>query len=301
MSGGLDSTLAALLVKNQGVKVQGLAFKSYFFNPQNIKKLAEKIKIPLKIIDFSEEHLKIVANPPHGYGKNANPCIDCHLLMFKRAKKIMEKESFDFVISGETLGQRPFSQNKNALALIEKEAGLKGLILRPLSAQLLPPTLPEQKGWVKRDKLLNIQGRSRKIQLKLAKKYGLKDFSTPGASCILTDPGFSQRLFKLLKVNPKCTANDIQLLRLGRHQWQDKLLIIIGRNHEENLKLRKLAQKNDVVIEPRTFPGPTILIRTYRKKVSAEQIAKAKRLLRKYSPKTKNKKISDKDFKICYI
>lgn len=213
--------------------------------------------------------------------------------MFKQAKKIMKKENYDFIISGEVLGQRPFSQNKNSLALIEKEAGLKGLILRPLSAKLLPITIPEQKGWVKRENLLNISGRSRKTQLKLAKKFKIKNYSAPGASCILTDPQFSNRLFKLLKINPKAKANDIKLLKLGRHFWHPKRsvlkgrtfisLIIVGRNHQENLKLKKLVQKRDIILEPKDFPGPTVLIRPYKGKVNKKTLEKAKKLLISYS------------------
>ena len=223
ISGGLDPILAALLIKKQGIRVHGLVFKSCFFSVFSVK------KIHLITKDISQKHLKIVKNPPHGYGKRANPCIDCHLLMFKEAKKIMLEKSYNFIISGEVLGQRPFSQNKNSLALIEKKAGLKGLILRPLSAKLLPITIPEQKGWVKREKLLDISGRSRKTQLKLAKKFKIKNYSAPGTSCILTDPQFSKRLFKLLKINPKCTINDINLLKLGRHFWHPERSVLKGR------------------------------------------------------------------------
>lgn len=374
ISGGLDSILSALLIKNQGtcpelaerIKVTGLAFRSLFFDAKNAKKLAKNTKIPLKIIDISKQHLKIVKHPKYGYGKRANPCIDCHLLMLKEAKKMMGKEGYHFIITGEVLGQRPFSQNKNALALIEKQADLKGLILRPLSAKLLPPTIPEKKGWVKREKLLGISGRSRKIQIKLAKKFKLKDFSTPGTSCILTDRAFTQRLFNLFKACPDCKPNDIHLLRLGRHHWvkatrlnssnrtrlparQDFLsgtrvnnsskasrtsgrnkqseisrkfggpiLYVIGRNHNENLQLKKFAQKKDILIEPKTFPGPTILIRSYqsspviadfsgaltenarllrRHNLRSSVLSKAKKLLIKYSPKAP-KKLSSKDFKI---
>lgn len=310
ISGGLDSILAALIIKKQGIKVQGLAFKSLFFDAPI--RQPRGCRIPLKIIDISENHFKIVKNPKHGYGKNANPCLDCHLLMLKEAKKLMVKSSrgrptsgwgFDFIITGEVLGQRPFSQNKNSLTLIEKEAGLKGLILRPLSAKLLALTIPEQKGWVKREKLLNISGRSRKTQLELAKKFKLSGFSAPGTSCILTDPEFSKRLFKLLKTNPQCSINDIRLLKLGRHFWQNKNLIIVGRNHEENLHLKKLTQKGDIILEPQSFPGPTILIRSYSAVITnfnlrSPIITRAKKLLLKYSPRSP-KNLLKKDFSIC--
>jgi len=327
LSGGMDSILAALIIKKQGVKTHGLAFKSLFFNAKSAKKIAKHAKISLITLDISKQHLSIVKNPKYGYGKQANPCIDCHLLMLKQAKKIMKKGKYDFIITGEVLGQRSFSQNKNSLSLIEKEAGLKGLILRPLSAQLLPPTIPEQKGWIKKDQLLNIQGKSRQVQLELAKKFKISGFSAPGASCILTDPAFSQRFFNLLKVYSNCRTNDIKLLRLGRHFWLKAtrlnspnrtrlnkqsgiprkfggpILYVVGRNHEENLRLKKIAQKGDIILEPQSFPGPTVLIRPYSKTSKSTldlTISRAKKLLLKYSPHAP-KNLLKKDFSLHSI
>lgn len=306
ISGGLDSILAALLVKEQGIKVTGLTFKSLFFDPEvEAKKILRQIKIPLKIIDFSEKHLKIVKNPYYGYGKNANPCLDCHLLMLKTAKKLMLSQGYRFIITGEVLAQRPFSQNQASLNLLEKQSGLKGLILRPLSAKLLKITIPEQKGLVNRHKLLDLCGRSRREQLKLAKKYNLKSFSAPGTSCILTDPYFTKRLLRLLKVNPKAQASDVGLLKLGRLFWhpqgsdpqKGQTLMVIGRNHQENLKLIKIVQKGDIILEPQSFPGPTILIRSYGKKPSNQFINEAKKLFLKYASKAP-KKLCKKDIKV---
>ena len=193
-SGGLDSILATKLLLEQGIIVQGLTLKSAFFDAKQAKKAAEKVGIQLKVIDFSDEHLRMVKNPKFGYGKNMNPCIDCHLLMLKTAQKIMTKENFDFVATGEVLGERPMSQRKQILGLLEKEAGLVGRLLRPLSAKLLLPTEAEKKGLVDRRKLLDIQGRSRKRQLALAKKWGIDWYSTPAGGCLLTDPEFSKKL-----------------------------------------------------------------------------------------------------------
>jgi tRNA-specific 2-thiouridylase len=303
ISGGLDSILAALLIKNQGIKIQGLAFKSLFFAPP----IPPIPQIPIKTIDISKEHLKIVKRPKYGYGKQANPCLDCHLLMLKKAKQILSR--YDFIITGDVLGQRPFSQNQAALNLLDKQSGLQDLILRPLSAQLLKPTLPEEKGWVDRNQLLALSGRSRKEQLKLAQKFKLKSYSPPAGGCILTDPQYGQRLFKMLKINPQVNPHDIQLLRLGRHFWYSErsdpakqgrtltVLMIVGRQRQENLKLKKLRQKNDVLIEPKFFPGPTILIRSFNHKPSPAILDKAEKLLLQYSPHAPQK-LSSKDFKI---
>jgi len=299
-SGGLDSILAAKLLQKQKIKVFGLTFVSCFFNAENAKKAAKKLKIPLKIIDFSKEHLEMVKNPKHGYGKNLNPCLDCHTLMLKKAKEIMEKENFDFVATGEVLGERPFSQNLQALKLIEKESGLNGYLLRPLSAQLLEPTIVEKQGLVDRSKLLNIYGRSRKKQLALAKEWKIKEYPTPAGGCLLTDPGFSQRLKEMFKNWPDCNENDIELLKLGRIFWFSferangaSAVIVVGRNQKENQKLEKLAQSGGILIELKDIPGPTTLIRIKKigtKKLFSKIIRKAEELTQYYSTKARNKK-----------
>ncbi len=333
-SGGLDSILTVKILQEQGIKVTGLVFVSYFFDSQLADKAARELKIKLKKFDFSEEHLRIVKKPKYGYGKTMNPCLDCHLLMLKEAKEIMEKEEFDFVATGEVLGERPMSQNKQALELIEKESGLKGYLLRPLSAKLLEPTLIEKKRLVKRDKLLDISGRSRKKQIALAKKWGVKEYPTPAGGCLLTDPQFGQRLKELLARWPQAEGNDIQLLKLGRHFWVSHRLkpkqarlepkqarlkpkqarlkpkqarlkpkqaqsertrsgikdnkIIVGRNKEENKRIKELTQKGDLLIEPKDFSGPTILIRG-KDRLFEKSLVKAKELMIEYSPKLKNK------------
>lgn len=249
VSGGLDSMLAAEILKKQNYKVTKLCFKSYFFN---------SCKNADKIIDISKEHLKIVKNPKYGYGKNMNPCIDCHLLMLKKAKKIMLRKNYDYVATGEVQGQRPFSQNKQALEIIRKESGLGERLLRPLDF---------------------IQGRSRKKQLALAKKYKIKNYKTPAGGCLLTDKKFSERLKKFLKAGYK----DFDLLKLGRHFWYGKSLIIIGRNHEENQKIKKLKKAKDILIELKDYAGPTTLLR-------GSALKKAKQLTKYYSTKARNLK-----------
>ena len=288
-SGGLDSILAVKLLQEQGIKVAGLNFVSYFFNSDLAKKAAKNLNIKLKIIDFSDEHLAMVKNPQYGYGKAINPCIDCHILMLKKAKEVREQFSVNLVATGEVLGERPMSQNKQALELITKQSGLKGYLLRPLSAQLLKPTIPEKKGLVDRNKLLDISGRSRKRQIALAKKWGIKEYPTPAGGCLLTDLQFGQRLKELFKQWPDCQGNDVQLLKLGRHFWIKDNKIIVGRNQAENKEIKQLAQKGDMLIEPKDFPGPTILIRG-RPKLSKESLIKAKELMIKYSKTLTNQR-----------
>lgn len=283
-SGGLDSILAVKLLQEQGIKVAGLTFVSYFFNSDLAKESAKNLDIKLKIIDFSDEHLDMVKNPQYGYGKAINPCIDCHILMLKKAKEISEK--FDFVATGEVLGERPMSQNKRALELIAEQSGLKDYLLRPLSAQLLEPTVPEKNGLVARNKLLDISGRSRKRQIVLAKKWGIKEYPTPAGGCLLTDFQFGRRLKELFKQWPDCRGDDVRLLKLGRHFWVKDNKIIVGRNQTENKEIKKLAEKGDLLIKPKDFPGPTILIRG-RHKILEKSLVKAKELMIKYSPKLK--------------
>ena len=312
LSGGLDSTLAAKILMEQGIGVVGLSFKSYFFDSKSAAIAAEKLGIPLKIVDFSSEHLKIVKSPKYGHGKAINPCIDCHALMLKKAKEIAginikeasfgklrtTKSRYNFVATGEVLGERPMSQNKKSLDIIENESGLNGYLLRPLSAKSLKPTIPEQKGLIDRNKLLNIVGRSRKIQMELAEKWGIKNYPTPAGGCILTDIGFGKKIKDVLNNCPNPKENDFRLLKIGRHFWSAKNKIIIGRNHEENVKLKKLARKNDVLIEPKNFSGASGLIRNYgRKKISQEVLTKAKKLITKYSKKIRGQK--KPEFKIA--
>ena len=284
LSGGLDSTLAVKVLQKQDIDVTGISFVSYFFNSNAAKKAAKELKIKIKIIDFSIKHLNMIKNPSYGRGKTMNPCIDCHLMMIKKAGDFLKKGKFHFIATGEVLGQRPMSQNKQALDLIERESGIKGYLLRPLSAKLLKPTILEEKGLINRDKLLDISGRSRKIQMSLAKKWGVKKYPSPAGGCILTDLQFGQRLKELFNYWPDCNGDDIQLLKLGRHFWMRDNKIVVGRNKEENDKINKLKQKGDIIIEPKEFPGPTVLIRS-KDKVLEESLIKAKELIIKYSKK----------------
>ena len=287
-SGGLDSILAAKILLKQKVKVIPLCFESFFFDCQEAKKSTKELKLKLRTIDISKEHLKIIKNPKYGRGKGMNPCIDCHLLMIKKGGEILKKEKFDFLTTGEVLGERPFSQNRIVFGLAEKKSNLKGLILRPLSAKLLPETIPEKSGWVKREKLFDFKGKSRKPQLKLAKDFKIKKFPSPAGGCILTDLEYSKKLKELLKKCPRRSdGNDYQVLRKGRVFWQNKFLIIVGRDEKENQELKKLKKEKDLVLEPQNFSGPTVLIRGFSQKIKKEIIKKATELLLHFSSSRK--------------
>lgn len=288
MSGGLDSMLAAKVLMEQGVEVVGLSFQSCFFGVERAKKSADILSIKLRVVDFKKDHLEMLKNPIFGYGKNFNPCIDCHLLMIQQAGRIMKKEGFDFVATGEVLGQRPFSQHKKAMDNIEELSDIKGYLLRPLSAQLLTETIPEKEGLIDRKKLLAISGRGRKIQMSLAYKFNLKEYSSPGGGCMLTNIEPSQRVKRMIEVWPKCQPDDLILAAdFPRHFWGDDILIVLGKDQEENEKLNKIAEdRKDLIVEPKNHAGPTALIRFKGKLSSAQKnkaISKAEELIKKFS------------------
>jgi len=260
LSGGLDSMLAVKVLVDQGTEVTGLSFQTPFFSPQNAIKAANELGIPLVIQDITEEHLKIVKKPPSGYGANMNPCIDCHALMIREAGKKMEEEGHDFVFTGEVLNERPMSQTRRSLLRVAKLSGYGDCLLRPLSAKLLPETKPERDGLVDRERLLDIEGRSRKRQLALARKYGLKEFPTPAGGCLLTDPNFSKRLKELFRHNKKHSIRDIELLKVGRHFRVSGIKAVVGRNEQENQMLKNMATESDIVLSAEHVPGPIGLI-----------------------------------------
>ncbi|PIP20406.1 MAG: tRNA 4-thiouridine(8) synthase ThiI [Candidatus Omnitrophica bacterium CG23_combo_of_CG06-09_8_20_14_all_40_11] len=259
ISGGLDSTLATRLIQDLGIELIALNTVSPFClcNRRSSRgclyganSVAKALALKLISIDVSQEFIGIVKKPKHGYGSNMNPCIDCRILLFKKAKEAMEKEGALFVITGEVLGQRPMSQKLNTMRLIEKESGLSGLVLRPLSAKVLEQTIPEKQGWIGRDKLLAISGRGRREQIALAGKLGLNDYPQPCGGCLLTDPEFSRRLKDLFKYQ-EFNLEDIQLLKIGRHfRLNDTTKLVVGRNEKENERLLNLARENDYLFMP---------------------------------------------------
>jgi len=288
LSGGLDSTLAAKVVMEQGIELEALNFMTLFCTCTHrgatclaSQKAVETLGIPLRVFNVSEEYLSVVKDPSHGYGKNMNPCIDCRIFMLKKAKAYMQDSGAAFIVTGEVLGQRPMSQRKDAMRLIEKEAELEGFILRPLSAHVLPMTIPEKEGWVDREKLLKFQGRSRKPQIKLAEHYGIRDYPCPAGGCLLTDPGFAKRMKDLMLHKPDFSLNDVHLLKVGRHfRFSDGVKLIVGRNEEENQKIETFAHDGDILFRVSGFPGPLSLLRG---KVNEGDIERAAAVTAHYS------------------
>lgn len=255
-SGGLDSTLALVLTKKLGIKVYPLHITHEFLSIPSLPEVED-----LKIVDVTRELFEIVKNPTFGYGRNFNPCIDCRILMLRKAREYMKKVKADFVVTGEVLAQRPMSQRRDTMMLIEKKAELEGLVLRPLSGGLLPPTIPEKKGIIKRESLLKIKGRSRKIELTLANEMNITQFFSPSGGCLLTDSGFSRRLADLMKYEEEITIQDIILLKLGRHfRLASGTKLIVGRKEEENKKLEKLADSRAVFLYVPNTGSPNALL-----------------------------------------
>jgi len=283
-SGGLDSTLAVKILEKQNIEVMALTFVSYFFDDVKAKEGAEKNGIKMRSVNFSQIHSEVVKNPKRGYGRAMNPCIDCHLLMIREAGRIMREEGFDFVATGEILGQRPMSQNLQSLNLIEREAELERRLLRPLSAKLLAETEIEKSGKVDREQLLDISGRSRKRQMELVSQLGIEYYPSPGGGCLLTEVEFGKKLKKLLQEIENPTASDFALLQVGRIFWLEKTRIIVGKNSEDNEKLKEIKKSEDKLIELQDFLGPLTLIRGEMK---PEVIEEAKRITASYSRHTK--------------
>lgn len=270
LSGGLDSQLAVRMIKEQGIEVEAVAIKTPFCDfdcgkgcGHKVLEVATELDIKLKTVFLGNEYLKMLKKPRFGYGSGMNPCIDCRMMMYEEAKKHMEKIGATFLITGEVLHQRPMSQNSNALSIIEKNTEMEGKVLRPLSAKLLPPTIPEIKGLVKRSSLGSIRGRSRKGQLELANNFGIADPPNSAGGCLLTDPEFSKRvkdLFQHALTDP--SLNDMDLLKVGRHfRMNSESKLIVGRNHGENEILKSLSEGWDYVVQPSVVPGPTSILR----------------------------------------
>ena len=267
LSGGLDSILAIKLMQEQGIEVQAVNFSIDFCacimqNGENVAtKAAKMLGVSIKVMDVTEEYLIVLKNPKHGYGANINPCIDCKIFMLKKAKEMMQECGASFIITGEVLGERPMSQRLDALNIITRDAGLKGLLLRPLSAKLLDPTIPEKEGAVDRSKLLDISGRSRKPQFALAKQYGIKEYPNPAGGCLLTDPGFTNRVKDLIKYDSLAAA-DLKLLTVGRHfRLSPSAKLAVGRDQDENGALEALAKPKDIFFKLKDHQGPLAVLR----------------------------------------
>lgn len=260
-SGGLDSTLAIKLIIDQGIDVLAVNINTGFGSTkdrlEHMQSMCAQVGAELKIIDIESEFLQdVLFDPKHGYGKNFNPCIDCHAKMFSVAKRVMEAEGASFLVSGEVLGQRPMSQNKEAMQTVLNESNCNGLLLRPLSAKALEPTIAEINGWVDREKLEAIVGRSRERQLELVKEIGLENFESPGGGCLLTDENFAKKMFDFIKYDT-FEVKDIPLMKFGRHlRLSDGAKLVVGRNQEENKHLQNINSDKYYHVKVIGLPGP---------------------------------------------
>ncbi|MBA3006949.1 MAG: thiamine biosynthesis protein [Proteobacteria bacterium] len=273
-SGGLDSILACRVVAAQGIRVVAVKFVTPFFDYELLasrdayqEEVFKKYGIEVLIEDLSDGYLDLLHNPQHGFGKNFNPCIDCKILMITRARAMMTSLGASFLVTGEVLGQRPMSQRRDTLQVIERDSGAQRSLLRPLSARLLPETEAEAQGWIDRSKLLNMSGRGRSRQIALAREFGIVDFPSPAGGCILADPILSRRIARIYQGNfvvraEDITVPDICLLLLGRQfllpggGW-----LILGRNEQENARLLTMAQEEDAVLFMPVRPGPSAILR----------------------------------------
>ena len=268
LSGGLDSTLAVKLILDQGIEVEALNFVTPFCNCNRkgrgceARRVSDELDIPCKVVAVTDEFFRVIRNPKHGYGSGMNPCLDCRILMFSKARERMAETGAAFVFTGEVLGQRPMSQHRRAMQVIARESGLDGRLLRPLSARLLEPTIPEQEGLVEREKLLALHGRSRRPQIALAGEQGVTDYPCPAGGCLLTDPGFARRMRDLVQFCPDFDLNDVNLLKVGRHfRLSPAARAVVGRNEDENRRLPALGRRNDLLLEVKDCGSPITLLR----------------------------------------
>jgi tRNA-specific 2-thiouridylase len=292
-SGGLDSMLAMRLVANEGVEVEAVHFMTPFsaYNERFVDGYCEEMGVKLHKVFLGQEFLDVVVNPCHGYGSQMNPCIDCRILVLKKASELAEEIGADFLVTGEVLDERPFSQKKDQMLLIEKKAGLEGKVLRPLSARLLPESEAERKRLIKRENLLGIKGRRRQSQMELTEKLGIREYANPSGGCLLTDPRFAERLKEHLKHEKRLSLMDAELLKIGRHFRIDKTKVIVGRNKEENERLQYIAEKNNLAcMEVVGYMGPFSLLIG---KVGSKTAKKVAAITARYSdaPKTTTAKV----------
>ena len=277
LSGGLDSILATKLVLDLGIEVVALNFILPFATEKEdyAGEVAKRFGIPLVRVEAGEEYLDLVRNPKYGYGSGMNPCIDCRIYMLREAKRIAKEVGANFIVTGDVLGERPMSQHRKALELEEKEAGLERMILRPLSAKLLPETIPEREGWVDRSKLLDIKGKSRKPQIAFAKKFGIpEDYPSPSGGCLLTYREFASKVRDLFEHKEKVSMREVRLLKIGRHFRFGSSKIIVGRNESENKLLLDLKNTEDYVFEVPGYGSPITILEGSKSKEAIEVAAK---------------------------
>jgi len=277
LSGGLDSTLAVKLILSQGIDVEAINFVTPFCQCRKggcgAAEAAKTFNIPLKMVNAGTDYLRIVRNPRFGYGKNLNPCVDCRIFMLKKAKNFAKQIGAKFIFTGEVLGQRPMSQYKGAFDLIEREAGLQGKIVRPLSAKLLPKTEAETKGLVEEEALRDISGRSRKRQIEMTTEFNIVNYPCAAGGCLLTDRQFAKRLRDLFQHKKRITIKQVNLLKVGRHFRFGKNKIIVGRTEAENGLLLRTRQKTDYCFEVPDCGSPITILQGPKTRESIEKAA----------------------------
>jgi len=284
-SGGLDSMIAILHMSKLGYEVLPIFFETPFFSSKRASKTAANIGFELIVHDLTELHLEMLKNPRYGFGKNMNPCIDCHGLMFKEAGRLMKEYNVDFLISGEVMGQRPMSQRKDAMNAVGKLSEVKDLLVRPLSQKLLTDTLPIREGWVKKAEMLDIQGRGRHRQLEMIKEYGIEDYQTPGGGCSLTDVGYSRKLKDSMQ-HEMMSIKYLNFLKVGRHfRLNEEVKMIVGRNNSDNELLGNIVT-DEIVFQSADFPGPLGVVQSKRELAKTE-IELAASLVLRYNSKIK--------------
>ncbi len=280
LSGGLDSLLAARLIMDQGIEVIGVSFVTPFFGAEGAKVGAEELGIELVVIDITEDLFRTIERPRHGYGKHMNPCIDCHALMVRRAGEILDELGASFVITGEVVGQRPKSQMRFGLGAVERDSGLSGRLLRPLSAKLLAPTIPESEGWVDRERLLGLHGRTRKPQMELAERLGIERYTSPAGGCLLTDENYVRAL-RDVKDHGGLSDVDVRLISMGRQfRLSEDGKLIVGRNHAENERLFELESEDVLYVKAVDHKGP---VGVFRGEPTAANLDKAARIVSRYA------------------
>ncbi len=290
-SGGLDSQLAVCVLREQGIHVEAITYSSPFFGTEKSKQAAKALGIKQHIIDFTEDILEQVKHPAHGLGKAMNPCIDCHTHMIMRAGELLEKRGFDFIATGEVLGQRPMSQNKQSLDVVARCSKYEDLLLRPLSAPLLPPTKPIRESWVDVEKLPRFSGRNRTPQIKLAAHFGIKDYPAPAGGCLLTDRQFGNKLTDLLDhEGPDADRTNVWLLKTGRHlRLADDIKIIVGSDEAENDLLEAKAHPDNLRITCPEIPGPTVIAPST---INDEQLKTAAAICARYAKTPANEPVN---------
>ena len=292
LSGGLDSTIAAKLMLEQAIEVYAINFTSPFCTctPRKagcaavVTAVRQLGKIPLKQVAMRDEYLEMVQNPKHGYGSGLNPCIDCRIMKIQKAGEYMRKIGASFLFTGEVIGQRPMSQHKSAIKRIDRESGLQGYILRPLSAMYMEPTIPEKEGWINRARLLGISGRSRKAQISLAADKGITDYPCPAGGCLLTDKKFSDKMRDYFTNTAHLSIHDIPLLKIGRHfrlDGGDK--VIVARNENECKMMEHLCRESDHFLKPLDFAGPAVILQGNSLKTAVDKIV---RYTKRFIPET---------------